>query len=63
MGRELGLAAVTQGSVEALVEQCGTFQGNREVLLVQMAEGVQWSDRQLLKEENDFTLEEMSLLI
>lgn len=31
MGRKLGLAAVTQGSVEELVEQCGTFQENREV--------------------------------
>lgn len=41
MGRELGLATVTQGSMEGLVEQCGTFQENREVLLVQMAETVQ----------------------
>lgn len=63
MGRELGLAALTQGSMEALVEQPGTFQENRGVLLLQMAETVQWSDRQLLKEENESTLEEMSLLI
>lgn len=30
---------------------------------MQMEETVQWSDRQLLKEENESTLEEMSLLI
>lgn len=30
---------------------------------VQMAKTVQWSDRRLLEEENESTLEEMSLLI
>ena len=31
--------------------------------MVQMAKTVRWSDRQLLEEENESTLEEMSLLI